>query len=69
MRLLLLLLLRLQRLLVLGQTAADSTGLLGSQIERKVLLVGVEETELVPLVRIDNGHDLGDGFADIVTEN
>lgn len=50
----------------LGQTAADSAGLLWAEVKWHVLLVLVEQAELCALVGVDDGQDLGDGLADIV---
>lgn len=52
--------------LVLGQPPPDGASLLGSKIERQVLLFRVEETELRPLVLVDDCEDAGDGFAEVV---
>lgn len=52
--------------LVLGKTAADLAGLLDAEVEGKVLLALVEQTELGALVGVDDGQDAGDGLADIV---
>lgn len=52
--------------LILGEGTAQGAGLLGSQVEREVLLLLVEETELVALGGVDDGQDTGDGFADIM---
>ena len=52
--------------LVLGKTSADGAGLLWSEVERHVLLVLVEETELGALVGVDDGEDLSDRLANIV---
>lgn len=46
--------------LVLGQTSSDGAGLLGSEVEGKVLLVLVEEAELRALVGVDDCENLGD---------
>lgn len=40
--------------------------MLGAEVERSVLLVLVEETELVALLGVDDGQDTGDGLADVV---
>jgi len=52
---------------VFCQSPSDSTGLLWSEIERKVLLLGVEESKLVSLSSVDDGVDFGNGFTDVVT--
>ena len=62
----LLLLLRNDCVLVLGQPPPNGTSLLGSKIERQVLLLRVEETELGPLVLVNDCEDAGDGFAEVV---
>lgn len=49
-----------------GQAAADRTGLLGPEVEGKVLLVLVEEAELSTLLGVDDGKDAGDRLADVV---
>ena len=58
--------LRLLGGLVLGHTAADGTGVLGSEVEREVLLVLVEQAELRALVEVDDGEDASDGLADVL---
>ena len=58
--------LRLLGGLVLGHTAADGTGVLGSEVEREVLLVLVEQAELRALVDVDHGEDTSDGLADVL---
>lgn len=52
-----------------GKTTADSAGLLGAEIERKVLLVLVEEAELSTLLGVDDGENASDGLAKIVAEH
>lgn len=52
--------------ILLGQTATDGTGLLGAEVEGKVLLVLVEQAKLGALVGVDDGEDLGDRLADVV---
>jgi len=49
-----------------GQTAADGAGLLGAEVERQVLLVLVEQAELRPLLKVDNGQGAGDRLAEVV---
>jgi len=63
------LLLLLQNLvaLMLCQASSDGTGLLCAEIKWKVLLALVEQAELCSLVGIDDGEDLCDRLADIVT--
>jgi hypothetical protein len=51
---------------VLCETSSDGASLFCSEVERKVFLSLVEETELCTLVGVDDGEDLGDRFADIV---
>jgi len=46
--------------LVLRQASSNGAGLLGSEIEGKVLLLGVEETELCALISVDDCEDLCD---------
>ncbi len=55
MRRLLLLLLRHERRLMPAQPSPDRPRLLRAQIEREVLFLRVEEAELLPLVRVDDG--------------
>jgi len=52
--------------LVLGELAAQLTGELGAEVERHVLLVLVEQTQLSALVGVDDGEDTGDRFANVV---
>ena len=52
--------------LVLGHTAADGAGVLGPEVEREVLLVLVEQTELRALVEVDDGKGTSDGLADVL---
>ena len=49
-----------------GQTAADGAGLLRAEVERQVLLVLVEQAELRPLLKVDNGQGAGDRLAEVV---
>jgi hypothetical protein len=52
---------------VLGRkSSADGASLLGPQVQRQVLLVLVEQTELGALLKVDDGEDTGDGLAEIV---
>lgn len=67
MNVLLALLLRNEGSLVLGESSADGTGVLWSEVEREVLLALVEETQLSALVGLDDGQDAGNGLAKIVT--
>lgn len=52
---------------MLCEASSDGAGLLGSEVEGKVLLVLVEDTELRALVGVDDCEDTGDGFAEVVT--
>lgn len=60
------LLLRLLGVLVLGKATAHRAGVLWSEVERKVLLVLVEQAELGALVDVDDGENARDGLADVV---
>lgn len=51
--------------LVLGETAANLTGELGAEIEREVLLVLVEQTQLSALVGVDDGENASDRLANL----
>lgn len=52
---------------ILGaEASADGTCLLWSEVERSVLLVLVEETELLALGCVDDGESAGDRLADVV---
>lgn len=51
--------------LVLGETAAQLTGELGAEVEREVLLVLVEQTQLSALVGVDNGEDTSNRLANV----
>jgi hypothetical protein len=66
MHLLLLLLLRRQTCLLLCQSPPNSPCLFWSEIEGKVLLVLIVDSELRALVGVDDCEDTGDGFADVV---
>ena len=59
-------LLELASRVLLGETAADGTGLLWAEVEWHVLLVLVEQAKLGTLVGVDDGQDLGNGLADVV---
>jgi len=59
-------LLELPRGVLGGETAADGAGLLRSQVQRQILLVLVEEAQLSPLLRVDDGQDARDRLAEIV---
>lgn len=63
--LLLPLLLRHPGRLVLVESPADGTGLLGAEVERDILLVLVEDTELLPLLGVEDGEGAGDRLADV----
>lgn len=64
--LLLALALGLQGSLVLGETAAESTGELGAEVKRSVLLALVEQAELSALVGVDDGQNASDRLANVV---
>lgn len=49
-----------------AQAPSDGAGLLRSEIEGEVLLLGVEEAQLVALVLVYDGKDASDGLAEIV---
>jgi hypothetical protein len=51
--------------LVLGETATDLTGELGAEVEGKVLLVLVEQTQLSALVGVDDGENASDRLANL----
>lgn len=53
------------RRVLLGQAAADGTGLLGPEVEGQVLLVLVEEAELGPLLGVDDRENAGDRLAEV----
>jgi hypothetical protein len=53
--------------LVLGQTATDGAGLLGTEIQGSVLLALVEQTKLVTLGLVDDSQDTGDSLASSTT--
>lgn len=52
---------------LLAQSSADGASLLGSEVEREVLLLLVEQAELVSLVGVDDGQDSSDRLAEIVS--
>lgn len=66
MRLALLGLLQNPRGVLLRQAAADGAGLLGPEVEGRVLLALVEQAELGALLGVDDGEDASDRLADIV---
>lgn len=51
---------------MLGELAADGARLLGPQVERLVLLLGVEKAELLALRLVDDGQDARDALAEVV---
>lgn len=51
-------------LLVSGQPATDSAGLLDTEIQGQELLALVELTEVLARLLVGDGQDTGDGFAD-----
>ena len=55
MRALLLLLLRHPAGVLLAQSTTDRARVFGTQVEGKVLFLGVEEAQLVALVGVDDG--------------
>jgi hypothetical protein len=65
---LLLLFLRHSAGILLAQSPPDGASLLGSEVEREVLLAGVELAEGVALVGVDHGQAAGDRFAEVVAE-
>lgn len=67
MGLLLLLLLGDSAGILLAQSSSDGTGLLCSEVQREVLLLGVEESQLVSLVGVDDGQDAGNRFAEVMS--
>lgn len=66
MLLALLCLLKLSRGVLGGQTATNSTGLLGAEVEGQVLLVLEEQAHVVALLGVDDGEDTGDRLAEVV---
>ena len=53
----------------LGQTSADRTGLLGTEVKGQVLLVLVELPEVLPLLLVHDGQHPRDRLADSVAAN
>lgn len=51
--------------LVLGEAAAEVAGELGAEVERGVLLVLVEQTQLGALVGVDDGEDTSNRLANV----
>lgn len=51
--------------LVLGETAADLASELGAEVEREVLLVLVEQTQLSALVGVDDSENTSDRLANL----
>ena len=66
---LLFLLLRDSAGILLAQSPTDGTGLLSSQIQRKVFFVLVEKTQLSALLGIDDGENTGNGLSEIGARN
>lgn len=54
--------------LVLGETAAEVAGELGAEVERGVLLVLVEQTQLGALVGVDDGKNTSNRLANIAAK-
>lgn len=67
MNILLVLALSLGLTLVLGQLAAESTGLLGTEVKRQVLLVLVELTQVSTLLEVDHSQNASNVLAHSVT--
>ena len=65
--LLLLLFLGHSACILLAQSPPDGASLLGSEVEREVLLASIEFAESVALVGVDYGQAAGDRFAEVVT--
>lgn len=55
--------------LLRAKASANSAGLFRPEVERRVLLVLVEEAELLALGRVDYGEGAGDCFADVVARS
>lgn len=55
--------------LELGETAAELTGELGAEVQRDVLLVLVEQTQLSALVGVDDGENASDRLANFGAVN
>jgi hypothetical protein len=55
--------------LELGETAAEVTGELGAEVQRDVLLVLVEQTQLSALVGVDDGENASDRLANFGAVN
>lgn len=51
--------------LELGEPAAELTGELGAEVQRDVLLVLVEQTQLSALVGVDDGENASDRLANL----
>ena len=49
-----------------AQPSPDCSSLFGSEVKRKILLLRIKESELRPLVLIDDCEDAGYRFADVV---
>ena len=48
----------------LRQSPPDCTGLLGTEVKRKELLLLVQLTQILPRLLVGDSQDTGDGFAD-----
>jgi len=59
-------LLKNPRGVLLRQTATESAGQLGPEVERQVLLVLVEQAELSALLGVDDGQNTGDRLPEVV---
>lgn len=66
---LLLLFLRYSTRILLAQSPPNGASLLRSEVEREVLLAGVELAEGVSLVGVDHGQAAGDRFAEVMAGN
>lgn len=55
--------------LELGETATELTGELGAEVQRDVLLVLVEQTQLSALVGVDDGENASDRLANVGAVN
>ena len=51
---------------MLCESSPDGASLLGSEVKREVFLVLVEDAELRALVRVDDGENSCDRFAEVV---
>ena len=50
-----------------GQTSTHGAGQFGPKVEGEIFLLLVEQSKLSPLISVDDGEDLGDGFTKIMT--